>query len=967
MSNEPNNTTVAAFGRILAMDPHNYINQVDNDTVIITPRFNTTGLQELKVGVLLPFSQSNDNLTAEIVWGGSSAIRMAANMINQQGIIRGAYITLIEKDSFPNEDAEDQGAVTQAVYASVTLLQQGVIAVIGDISSSWTTLSALITSTLEIPQCSFTANAIGFSDKSQYKYFYRTIPTKATLADVMLDFITSQGWKNIGVIYENDPLGQQFYQKVLNQATYRNLNVISYQPYISADITDLLKFIESSAMRIIMVGVTGTNQMDLMKMAAARNLTSSEYVWLLMDDNSASMNDMMLSGSMEGVFMFDMKMSLYGYPPFEAFLDDWTRLDPEAYPYAGRRNVSTNEGPAFSCMMTMARGFNQTLTTISNHSLGLEMLSNRSLGSAMTPRTFDTGYLSPEGPLHYDSNGDLLTGNHHIFNVQQGHLVSIGRSIAGKLEFTTPPMYQDGTHQPPADLPPRMLCTCLVLLLVVMFRKHDIFRASSPLFCCFELLGFLFTYTSVIFTMGIPTKASCFLVPITFNFGFLLVLGNLIAKNYRIYRIFNNIFISRTVLTDFKLMRSLSFVIVVNMAVLIIGLLVSPPEPVLVQVNPTSHYWVCEAAPTVNRTIFLSFGAIYAGSMLIFATFLAYKTRSAGKHYDHYNECKQMGISVYNILFSALVGFTAMINPLANYYLKFYSVAVAILWATTFSLAVLFIPKVYIFYKQWQKTVTATTETADAEPPSFSPTTTACLEDEIDDATLYSFLKSTTKKSSKDLLPPALISPMTVSNSDHDDPDLTTTIEGRYDNTNVYVEVQEGDVPVRKAFKYFPFLSQWKMRRLMIFPRFGYISYYSEKTKKGTMISYTHASVYNSTNPEESFILKIHGQDKYDVYIQLGDFITMESWKACLNQDIMKQQEQEEYIFRKRPSSATITTSTTTTSVSENGSFYRRHRPRRRSKSQPLKEQPSYPLLVSSVSSSSLASSFRNRTMENFT
>ncbi|KAK4518242.1 choline phosphate cytidylyltransferase [Mucor velutinosus] len=987
MSNEPINKTVAAFGRVLAVDPYNYINQVDDDTVIITPKFNTSGLQELKVGVLLPFSQSNDNLTAEIVWGGSSAIRMAANMINQQKIIQGAYITLIEKDSFPNENAEDQGAVTQAVYASVTLLQQGVIAVIGDVSSSWTTLSALITSTLEIPQCSFTANAIGFSDKSQYKYFYRTIPTKATLAGVMLDFIASQGWRNIGVIYDNDPLGQQFYQKVLNQATYRNLNVISYQPYISANITDLLKFIESSAMRIIMVGVTGTHQINLMKMAAARNLTSSEYVWLLMDDNSANMKDMIMTGAMDGAFMFDMKMSLYGYPPFEAFLSDWMRLDPEAYPYAGRRNVSTNEGPAFSCMMTMARGFNQTLSTISNHSLGLEMLSNRSLGSAMTPRTFDTGYLSPEGPLHYDSNGDLLTGNHHIFNIQRGNLVSIGRSIAGKFEFTTPPMYHDGTHQPPADLPPSnalnpsfssmtsqiilgftatgMFCTCLVLLLVIMFRKHDIFRASSPLFCCFELLGLLFTYTSVIFTMGIPTKTSCFLVPITFNFGFLLVLGNLIAKNYRIYRIFNNIFISRTVLTDFKLMKLLSVVISVNMAVLTIGLLVSSPEPVLVQVNPTSHYWVCRAAPTASRTIFLSFGAIYAGSMLIFATFLAYKTRSAGKHYDHYNECKQMGISVYNILFSALVGFTAMINPLANYYLKFYSVAVAILWATTFSLAVLFIPKVYIFYKQWRKAVTAT-ETTD-EPPSFSPSTTACHEDEIDDITLYSFLKSTTKKPSKDPLPPpspvTLLSPIATSNYVHDDHAMTTTVEGRYDNTNVYVEVQEGDVPVRKAFKYFPFLSQWKMRRLMIFPRFGYISYYSEKTKKGTMISYTHASVYSSTNPEEDFILKIHGQDKHDVYIQLGDFITMESWKACLNQDIMKQQEQEEYIFRKRPSSTTITTSTST-SLSDS-TCHHHHRSRRRSKSQPLKKRPSYPMLVSSVSSSSLASSFRNRTNEN--
>lgn len=164
----------------------------------------------------------------------------------------------------------------------------------------------------------------------------------------MLDFIASQGWRNIGVIYENDPLGQQckavlenrnvyllkflpiVYQKVLNQASYRNINVISYQPFISADTTELLNFIESSAMRIILVGVTGTNQMDLMKMAVARNLTSSEYVWLLMDDNSANMNDIIVSGSIDGAFMFDMKMSLYGYPPFEVFLDDWTRLDPGA-------------------------------------------------------------------------------------------------------------------------------------------------------------------------------------------------------------------------------------------------------------------------------------------------------------------------------------------------------------------------------------------------------------------------------------------------------------------------------------------------------------------------------------------------------------------------------------------------------------------------------------------------------------
>lgn len=86
---------------------------------------------------------------------------MAVNDINSRELIPGAYITLIEKDSFP-DSAVNQMSVTNAVYASVTLLQQGVIGVIGDISSSWTSLSALMTSTLEIPQCSFTANASKF-------------------------------------------------------------------------------------------------------------------------------------------------------------------------------------------------------------------------------------------------------------------------------------------------------------------------------------------------------------------------------------------------------------------------------------------------------------------------------------------------------------------------------------------------------------------------------------------------------------------------------------------------------------------------------------------------------------------------------------------------------------------------------------------------------------------------------------
>lgn len=83
---------------------------------------------------------------------------MAINEINVAQLIPGAYITLIQKDSFPDPSV-DQAAVTNAVYALVTLLQQGVIGVIGDVTSSWTALSALMTSALDLPQCSFAASA----------------------------------------------------------------------------------------------------------------------------------------------------------------------------------------------------------------------------------------------------------------------------------------------------------------------------------------------------------------------------------------------------------------------------------------------------------------------------------------------------------------------------------------------------------------------------------------------------------------------------------------------------------------------------------------------------------------------------------------------------------------------------------------------------------------------------------------
>lgn len=60
-------------------------------------------------------------------------------------------------------------------------------------------------------------------------------------------------------------------------------------------------------------------------------------------------------------------------------------------------------------MMVMAEGFSNAIANISNHTYGLEQLQSGDLGQYMTPPAFNVGYVGPEGPMIFDSNGDLTT------------------------------------------------------------------------------------------------------------------------------------------------------------------------------------------------------------------------------------------------------------------------------------------------------------------------------------------------------------------------------------------------------------------------------------------------------------------------------------------------------------------------------------------------------------------------------
>ncbi|KAI9272945.1 periplasmic binding protein-like I [Phascolomyces articulosus] len=355
----------------------------ENGSTYITPRVINETWTELKVGVLLPFHQKADPWTERLTLSGASAIRMAVNEINSQQLLPDAYITLIERDSFP-KDVDGQAGITQAVFSTVSLIQEGVIGVIGDISSSWTSLSALMTSTLQIPQCSFTAVATSLSDKTQYGYFFRTVPTKLLYADAALAFLVSQGWPSFGILYTDDDLGQQLSESLIMKSKLQGVHVQAYQKFYEdgpqSNIRGSIDILMSSGVQIVFVAAEGEAQLAAFTIAGNMGHINNNTVWAGMGritdelygavqrfntnvekrtsssppppppqvnsnnknkGNNTNTDAITLAAQTTprpqpisfnetfagGVFFFDSTLELHGYPPYDEFVDKWADLD----------------------------------------------------------------------------------------------------------------------------------------------------------------------------------------------------------------------------------------------------------------------------------------------------------------------------------------------------------------------------------------------------------------------------------------------------------------------------------------------------------------------------------------------------------------------------------------------------------------------------------------------------------------
>lgn len=192
-----------------------------------------------------------------------------------------------------------------------------------------------------------------------------------------------------------------------------------------------------------------------------------------------------------------------------------------------------------------------------------------------------------------------------------------------------------------------MACTVLVLLFAILKRNHRIIRSSGVSSTILILFGLICIEISEIFMCISITSAICKLMDIFLLLGVSFVISTLVAKLYRIYKIFQNSSAVAVQISDRDL-GIFTFLICFGAILLFVlyDLLGGGLQPITktAELDPLYMFSICEVPSQAFQTIFLISFYVYFVSIFVVAAILAFFTR---KTLREFNESSNVGLVVY--------------------------------------------------------------------------------------------------------------------------------------------------------------------------------------------------------------------------------------------------------------------------------------------------------------------------------
>ncbi|XP_072031852.1 gamma-aminobutyric acid type B receptor subunit 2-like [Amphiura filiformis] len=246
----------------------------------------------------------------------------------------------------------------------------------------------------------------------------------------------------------------------------------------------------------------------------------------------------------------------------------------------------------------------------------------------------------------------------------------------------------------------------------IKYRNQRFVKMSSPYLNNLIILGSICVYLGVLVggvdgnLVSVEEHAiACQIRAWVFSVGFVLAFGSMFSKTWRVHRVAAFKTPKRRIITDNQLFVMVFVFFLIDICILTVWQIIDPlfvnikdlyerddPDVPNQRIVPyieqcTSHDLIFWLVPLYS----------YKGLLLLFGTFLAWETRKV--QIPALNDSKLIGICVYNVIVLCIVGVSVSFLISNNTSALFIFTSSIVIFCTTLTLIVVFVPKVISVHK----------------------------------------------------------------------------------------------------------------------------------------------------------------------------------------------------------------------------------------------------------------------------
>ncbi|XP_077984666.1 gamma-aminobutyric acid type B receptor subunit 2-like [Glandiceps talaboti] len=252
-----------------------------------------------------------------------------------------------------------------------------------------------------------------------------------------------------------------------------------------------------------------------------------------------------------------------------------------------------------------------------------------------------------------------------------------------------------------------------LLVFNIFYRNERLIKMSSPNLNNVIIIGCFLAFVTIsllgmdrnIMQTDTQLAILCQIRVWILAIGFTLSFGAMFSKTWRVYTIFTNKTLQKRVIKDHRLLAMVAGMLCIDLAILTIWQIVdplsikirqdrpleSPHEENVIIIKEIHHCW------SQYNAYFTAAILVFKGLLLIFGAFITWQTRNVS--IPALNDTKYIALCIYNVFIFSVIGVPLSFILTDNTESAYAIIGGFILFCTTGTLCLLFIPKIVCIFR----------------------------------------------------------------------------------------------------------------------------------------------------------------------------------------------------------------------------------------------------------------------------